>query len=1434
MSPRLRGPHRVGIDVRTVEPRMRGIGLSVYHLVREIVQQPDPPELVLFGNADSAPLFDGLPGAVHRAIPHGLADPRWESGEALAACEREGVDLYHGTSYSGLLTGDLARVVTVYDLAFLTHPSFYDSTFRRAMTASVRRSTSRADRTIAISKATAHDLTRELDVPESRIEVVRLGLDPLFLGAPAPAPAFPWQGALRRHVLLAVGMGQARKNTLGVIEAVALLPPAVRGDATLLIVGEGWSVNEAARARAASLGVLDQIVITGPLARDEMPAVYRLASALVSPSFQEGFGLPVLEGLASGIPVVTSRGLGGLEDLDSRLFFLVVPRNPADIARGIRAALDTGAPPFGIDVARTFSVARTAAETLAVYRTAFAARSKVHPTWASTAAGSRAGRSPRVGVDARFLGHVRMGTGRYGTELFERLFAVAPEVRWVLFAPAMGAVDRVGLRGLVEVRLEGEGRLADPEWDAGLWRLGTSRADLDAFLGLAGLLPDGLAVPSIAIAYDLGFVHHPEHYPPALLDYLRVRIPASLRAADHVVAISEGTRRDVIERLELARTRVSVATPGADHLPLLERAPASPPYLLTVTSGGKNKNLEGVLNGFSDFLARHPKSPLRLHLTGAVDDPRLDACLRADPFKGRVALFANIDDDALAEQLAGAAAFVFLSRFEGFGLPVAEAHRAGVPVIASPAVAEVVGDAAIVVANDSPTAVSTAIASLLDSGGPAPRLVEAGRTRARQFRWTDAAMRVVDALRLLPKAVAPAMAAPASASSPATAGPIGLVTTWGIACGIAQYSRQLASALRAGGRDVTVLAQEGEPLVLPDPPGLPVVRCWRRGDSLERLGRMALDLGLEAIHVQHQLALFPDYSELARLLWGWRGRMTTVLTLHEVERGQPPPAWLLPDVILVHSDTVRKYLVDELQLTTPVEVIPIGIPTGPRILAPPPGNPRLLSFGFLHPHKGYEDVVEALPDLIKRHPGLHYRVIGPRQGTDSSYADRLVERARALGVETALEIVDRFAPEPELISEAGAAQVVIFPYRRTPLGNSASVGLALSAGRPIVASRTPFFADLEPGALLIDRPNDLGPAIDRVLSDGRLARTLGAQARGVALDRAWPRTAARHVDLYARADETVRLARRTALRPIVSAQIIAKETDALGCAWYRSCLESLVGYPDELIVVDNGSSPEVLEMVRGMLGRFPSSQLIDAADVREFHTLRNRALAATRPDATHVHWVDTDEIFYPDQLARLRASVADPRFTRWATILVHFMIDPRRIETRQVKWNVFRYDPALRWTRDVHEILDGVPPGRWGFAPVDHLHFGYCRPQWQTFIKWLRYAALEYGTIDRYRTEVVDGRRLPWLRGSRTPDRILDERRPRLMPFAGPYPASCEPWLAHWQKSGLPWQDHANLQVDRQVWLEWQARFARHRAWWPTLDEMVRLLGISERAGGGS
>jgi glycosyltransferase involved in cell wall biosynthesis len=248
-------------------------------------------------------------------------------------------------------------VVTVHDLSFEHDPSLMGRRDRFFFRTLVPRSARRADRVLAVSERTKHDLVDHYGVAEEKVVVTPNGVDPLFHpngNAPARSP-----------YALFVGGIQPRKDPLSAIEALGLLD----SDLSLVLVGDEKRGGDEVRAAVRRLGLEQRVELTGHVEREELADLYRGAACLVFPSRYEGFGLPVLEAMASGTPVVAAAA-GAVPEVAGDAAILVEPGDPTALAGGIERALADRERlvAAGLERARQFNWAKTARLTLQAYR----------------------------------------------------------------------------------------------------------------------------------------------------------------------------------------------------------------------------------------------------------------------------------------------------------------------------------------------------------------------------------------------------------------------------------------------------------------------------------------------------------------------------------------------------------------------------------------------------------------------------------------------------------------------------------------------------------------------------------------------------------------------------------------------------------------------------------------------------------------------------------------------------------------------------------------------------------------------------------------------------------------------------------------------------------------------------------------------------------
>ncbi|MHB8469183.1 MAG: glycosyltransferase family 4 protein [Gaiellaceae bacterium] len=254
-------------------------------------------------------------------------------------------DVLHCPTYRGPVRTKTPLVVTVHDVAVFRHPEAFPAWTRRYSRVVVPRVLRAARRVIAVSEFTADELERVLGIDRDCVRVVPNAVAAVF------SPDGP---AADGDYVLAVGTLEPRKNLGRAIAAAARLGVELR-----VVGARGWGGVEAQGTHVRWLGEVDD---------DELAALYRGAQCVVYPSLYEGFGIPVVEAMAAGAPVVTSAG-GATEEVAAGAAVLVDPRDESAIAAGIEEAIarrdDLRAD--GLERARAFSWERSAVATLAVY-----------------------------------------------------------------------------------------------------------------------------------------------------------------------------------------------------------------------------------------------------------------------------------------------------------------------------------------------------------------------------------------------------------------------------------------------------------------------------------------------------------------------------------------------------------------------------------------------------------------------------------------------------------------------------------------------------------------------------------------------------------------------------------------------------------------------------------------------------------------------------------------------------------------------------------------------------------------------------------------------------------------------------------------------------------------------------------------------------------
>jgi glycosyltransferase involved in cell wall biosynthesis len=364
----------IGLDLRPSLSKPTGVGSYVLALARRLPALAPDVHFYFF----SASLKERYP---HRDWPQNVTlidlplpvralNFAWNrlGWPPLDRFVRAPLDLVH-SPHPLLVPGKSARhVVTIHDLFFWKHPEMTDAEIRRDYAPLVKHHARKADGVICVSAHTASEARILLDVPNEKIAVIPNGVDPAYRVevAPAQVDAVLQKRRLPRGALLYVGSEEKRKNLVNLAMAYMGLARRRPRIPPLVLVGPGshWALGGSA--------VGPQIRATGYLETSEIRALMAASAALVLPSLEEGFGLPVAEAMAAGLPVVCSRG-SALEEVAGGAATLVDPLDTGSIASGIEKLLDN--PELqarqraaGKEQSRRFEWEQAAAMTLAFYR----------------------------------------------------------------------------------------------------------------------------------------------------------------------------------------------------------------------------------------------------------------------------------------------------------------------------------------------------------------------------------------------------------------------------------------------------------------------------------------------------------------------------------------------------------------------------------------------------------------------------------------------------------------------------------------------------------------------------------------------------------------------------------------------------------------------------------------------------------------------------------------------------------------------------------------------------------------------------------------------------------------------------------------------------------------------------------------------------------
>ena len=930
--------------------------------------------------------------------------------------------------------------------------------------------------------------------------------------------------------LLFVGRINEAKGQLALVEAYGVFRARFAGASRLVLVGHDDGADDhyavLLRRRIATLGLTLHVVLTGPVADDALDAWYGAADLYVSLSRHEGFGVPLIEAMAHGVPVLawpggavpyTLAGAGRLLDSaepDPVAAAMLLLAENAEARASQRARQAVRLDRFALDRQRT------------VLAEALLRAGAALPPDPATA--------PLLHDNLRYsvAGHVN---GSYSLAAINRDLALRLE------AACPGRVRLLPVEGGPTLDLSG----VPPE-------------QADAVSTLAHR-PPHVTGPELVVSQ-----HYPVHVPSrpgdvtvAMLFWEESLLPAStialLGANFGAVVAPTGFVRDALIGSGL-RIPVRVIPPAvplerfAALRPTRAARPAGATHrFLHVSSCFPRKGVDVLLRAWARAFRAH--DPVRLVIK-AFPNPHnevaamLDLLRIADPALAPVELIdRDLDDAGLLGLYADADTMVLPTRGEGYNLPAAEALAAGLPLIV--------------------TGGGGHMDFCADSGLPLPgvrllhyRMAPSGSHLATPHSlWLEpdeddlvAALRdAVATPPIVPDPPAlPGQGALADAyarlaidlllAPPPAPARISWVSSWNLRCGVSEYSRQLLDGIGDESGRIRVLCDRRTP---PEEGGTAgsgrFWPCWQVGDprTLEPLAAAIAADDADAVVLQHQPGLLPFATVAALLVHPALDGRIVLVTLHntrhlldlpETERATILSALARPDRLLVHTVADLDRL-QSLGLAGTVMLLPQGtapsLPVRPvRTLRPGTGRPDEASappligcYGFFLPGKGIDVLIEAFALLRRDWPDARLRLVNAEYDAPESRDEiaRCRIRVAELGLLDVVDFQIGFLPHHRSLELLAGCDLLALPYAPSKEASSAALRGALTAGVPVAVTPIELFAEAGPAVFRFERVDAVSVAtgLDRLLHDVPLRTRVQAAAQDWIAARHWPDVAGR-------------------------------------------------------------------------------------------------------------------------------------------------------------------------------------------------------------------------------------------------------------------------------------------------------------------------------------
>jgi glycosyltransferase involved in cell wall biosynthesis len=380
---------KIGFDAKRAFHNHTGLGVFSRVLIQLLVENYPDNHYYLF-NPKPGRLFNVSGTSLSEVLPPpylpGMLSSLWRSKYATRDIRKLGLDLYHGLSHEiprGMPATGIPSIVTMHDLFPEIYPDQYKPLDVKIYRIKSRYACRNATRIMAISQETKKHIVEKYRVDPERIEVIYQSFDPVFskLQSGAEKERIREKYQLPPAYFLHVGSIIERKNLLNICRAMKM----IRGEINipLVVVGDGKRYKDKVKQFITENQMEDRILFLSEILsgagrspvveRADFPAIYQMATAMIYPSFYEGFGIPIVEAMAGGVPVITSN-TSCLPEVGGKAAFYVDPDDPSAMAEGFRKiygdpALADDMAQLGFDQVKKFLPETYAGAVMKMYET---------------------------------------------------------------------------------------------------------------------------------------------------------------------------------------------------------------------------------------------------------------------------------------------------------------------------------------------------------------------------------------------------------------------------------------------------------------------------------------------------------------------------------------------------------------------------------------------------------------------------------------------------------------------------------------------------------------------------------------------------------------------------------------------------------------------------------------------------------------------------------------------------------------------------------------------------------------------------------------------------------------------------------------------------------------------------------------------------------